>query len=1055
MSTVSKKTTVKRSSTGVNSAVPSTEFLRILKSASEQSAGYFWHVNCQDQDPEGLHHFLGMSFDSYDCFMKKELFRNTTTGVSSFAMVEKLANAIGGKPFAEATSYLYYYIDGKGKRNKQKRLYLRLGCKASTIEKVGMQYTTSHGAVESLHIWPAREHVPRLTDEERKFINGLQHTKDPGLDITSDNQPMPNDNKLKDEEEHDNELAERLYHESVAALFGQEAGDTRKARLLRRYLQKYIATILLNYEYSHQQEDEPLEVPAETVGADDEAADLGLQLKSFFTRKQRTLTIATNNGKDQLVVNRPFLQTIDGFITEAKRSKWIEDLLPTQDYRLAFLKYMAVHHTKDYQQVGRVYGSEIKQTVGTYEVAGLSTHIGLNSTQLEDLRAYLKTHGLHLGNSAEINKQIADEAGIRESSKPVIDTFIYEHEDAETEPCPYWNANIEEDICSEIEMHYLSCFLQHKNEDEESRPFVPQAMNYHPMGHTGEGINYLIGGDHGDGKFRMFMRFHFTSPATRKEKHDMSLGCPQIQISYIDCKKDRYELLKNTVMPEANQIITKLKQSSILLAYDRRNPTFQKAFIVPSDIQQNTIRIDMTGTLKYKVRDEWYSVVLPETRRPTVEQLANMEFKVVVKSFQGFLIGDLAFLATVLGLNNSDGYHCVLCEQNGRSFNCSDEQVNNSLRTSESNHALLEAFLSRRNKSDKNAKGVNLPALLGIEPDHVLVPILHCPMGIVDKVLESFILWIYLYVLRLDDPVNNGYRTSMREAEKRLASATQMVDTLPHTSVTAEDFAIRQEAKAELSLAKAARAKANKDFGKFCLIMKRERDGFHARYETILKKHGIGREHYHGGKLNGVMTQKMMEECEPIMDDIIVLLKELKDDTLIDDIAIDRKCEKYRCILGNQDAIWSAVCGIDGLLPTQEHIQNLKAAIEKGKQLWVELDLGTLQPKWHLAFDTHLLSQVVQYGGLADKTDEYIEKGHQYWRTFHSRYCRIASFNKQQLAIWKAERRSRHPRVAHEAIQIKKAKRSHSKETARKRQSEEKKGNLKEAKTEKRMKYST
>jgi hypothetical protein len=665
----------------------------------------------------------------------------------------------------------------------------------------------------------------------------------------------------------------------------------------------------------------------------------------------------------------------------------------------------------------------------------------------------LKSRGLYLENSGKIKKQIADEAGIRESSKPVIDTFIFVHEDAETEPCPYWNANIEEDICSEIEMYYLSCFLEHKNEDD--RAFVPQAMNYHPNGLTGEGINYLIGGDHGDGKFRMFMRFHFTSPATRKEKRDMSLSCPQIQISYIDCKKDRYELLKNTVMPEANRIYKKLKQSSILLAYDRRNPTFQKAFIVPSDIQQNSIRFDMTGTLNY-MADEWHSVILPETRKPAVEQLANMEFKVVVKSFQGFLIGDLAFLATVLGLNNSDGYHCVLCEQNGRSFNCSDEQVNNSLRTSKSNHELLEKFLSRRNKSDKNAKGVNSPTLLGIEPDHVLVPILHCPMGIVDKLLESFILWIYLYVIRLDEPVNNGYRTSMRKAEERLASATEAVDSLPPSSATAEDFATRQGAKAELSLAKVARAKANKDFGKFCLIMKREREGFHARYEAILKNHGIGREHYHGGKLNGVMTQKMMEECEPIMDDIVALLKELKDDTLIDDIAIDGQCEKYKCILGNQDAIWSAVCGVDGLLPTQEHIEHLKAAIEKGKQLWVELGLGTLQPKWHLAFDAHLLSQVIRFGGLADKTDEYIEKGHQYWSTFHSRYCRIASFSKQQLAIWKAERKSRHPRVAYEASQIKKGtKRSHSKETARKRQSEEKKGNLKEAKTEKRLKYTT
>jgi hypothetical protein len=44
----------------------------------------------------------------------------------------------------------------------------------------------------------------------------------------------------------------------------------------------------------------------------------------------------------------------------------------------------------------------------------------------------------------------------------------------------------------------------------------------------------------------------------------------------------------------------------------------------------------------------------------------------------------------------------------------------------------------------------------------------------------------------------------------------------------------------------------------------------------------------------------------------------------------------------------------------------------------LDLGLSTLQPKWHLLFDGHLLMQAVKFGGLSDKTDEYIEKGHQY-----------------------------------------------------------------------------
>jgi hypothetical protein len=45
------------------------------------------------------------------------------------------------------------------------------------------------------------------------------------------------------------------------------------------------------------------------------------------------------------------------------------------------------------------------------------------------------------------------------------------------------------------------------------------------------------------------------------------------------------------------------------------------------------------------------------------------------------------------------------------------------------------------------------------------------------------------------------------------------------------------------------------------------------------------------------------------------------------------------------------------------------------------MGLSTLQPKWHLTFDGHLMEQFKQHGGLADKSDETIEKGHQTLKT--------------------------------------------------------------------------
>jgi len=56
---------------------------------------------------------------------------------------------------------------------------------------------------------------------------------------------------------------------------------------------------------------------------------------------------------------------------------------------------------------------------------------------------------------------------------------------------------------------------------------------------------------------------------------------------------------------------------------------------------------------------------------------------------------------------------------------------------------------SLTNKSVKNHKGVDCFGLLDIDPQQIIVPILHCPMGLVDKVLETFKSWVVYEVEQL------------------------------------------------------------------------------------------------------------------------------------------------------------------------------------------------------------------------------------------------------------------------------------------------------------------
>lgn len=116
--------------------------------------------------------------------------------------------------------------------------------------------------------------------------------------------------------------------------------------------------------------------------------------------------------------------------------------------------------------------------------------------------------------------------------------------------------------------------------------------------------------------------------------------------------------------------------------------------------------------------------------------------------------------------------------------------------------------------------------------------------------------------------------------------------------------------------------------------------------------------------------------------------------------------------MGLLDAIWSSVRGIDaGLLPTDQQKESLKRAIEKGKKLWLEMKLSALQPKWHLTFDGHLCNQYCKYGGLADKSDESIEKWHQVLKGLRERFRGIASHEKKETCIRRELRRQRSPHI--------------------------------------------
>ena len=59
----------------------------------------------------------------------------------------------------------------------------------------------------------------------------------------------------------------------------------------------------------------------------------------------------------------------------------------------------------------------------------------------------------------------------------------------------------------------------------------------------------------------------------------------------------------------------------------------------------------------------------------------ELEAKVVISSFKQLFIGDLAFLAILVGMNHSAGAHCLLCTSKASEFNCTIEKTTVSTRS--------------------------------------------------------------------------------------------------------------------------------------------------------------------------------------------------------------------------------------------------------------------------------------------------------------------------------------------------------------------------------------
>jgi hypothetical protein len=364
-----------------------------------------------------------------------------------------------------------------------------------------------------------------------------------------------------------------------------------------------------------------------------------------------------------------------------------------------------------------------------------------------------------------------------------------------------------------------------------------------------------------------------------------------------------------------------------------------------------------------------------------------------------------------------------MCMSKGSKFNC-PAHTPLTLRTKEALVHCLEEYMLLVNhptkKAPPNYMGVNAAGLWDIDPQRIIIPILHCPMGLIDKILESFKLWVNLEVEDLQDVEEEGTRAAFVLATQQQAMAVQahnQAKLLAQAAPSAANAMLVAAANEARKAANKAKAKAKEAYSEMIQQHNAKKTSLNQQFEVVYRKNGVKREHYHGGKFNGVNCIRIMTAAKDIMlgnDDADGFLQRCLQTKIaaVDDTIVQSKCEAFCRLLGLLDAIWSSIRGLHaGLLPTDAQIQSLEKALNEAKSMWIQMKLSTLQPKWHLTFDGHLLDQYRRYQGLADKSDESIEKEHQTLKTLRERFRGIPSYSQREACIRRELRRSRSPEI--------------------------------------------
>ena len=747
----------------------------------------------------------------------------------------------------------------------------------------------------------------------------------------------------------------------------------------------------------------------------------------------------SSNGKKGLLVNVPVAKNKDYLIKYEKRTPWLLPMLAqinascTSDAAEWMIELLLTYYNNSFEKFCEKHGYYKKKQLDTIATAAMWTESNVSNIQTRIILRHLR---VGLGYSVTVSEE-----NLRGRVNPIFDVVKPTYGSFLRYSNPRQTTSTSNDAFNDTkkpeEINYwvsnpttiLAALIQQRIGSTNKTYGYPKVSVILGADHGGGSSKFVFRVNLESPTNMRDMQnidsksliFQFANITCKKDTGDIiSLISKEINDSIHDIKYGRMVGVRNIITNKVKVVYL---------------PTYS------SDLKTEYIRGKLHLSWLESTKFGYNNHMLHEIDDIGNGQIEDDTYHIweVIPGFNLFITGDLAFYATISGRENYSSCGCPYCNKTrydwqNLSSKDKDKKDEISLFRIKQIHRKKEKYSSNDTTTlPFKTYGVKTMPLWDVEPTRFIIPLLHLEIGMVNKAWSTFTFYLRDKI----DYINNNeliMRNKLQNLENDLKSKESELMTLKtqlervrnqqqtlsteikdvnqrirtlNTKLIPDDKTLHQHyttisdsisklkcqsketilliknhihtTKKTISSLKSKITDSNRYIKKEMSDRECNEYGLDCMLEKILKVQcRIYPQAFHGGEMNGVCCKRLLQHINEIFD----IIKKIATKRLQHQIhAGVNRClfqeltscfELYHNLFRTLDHTFSLL-RIPG--PNEEEIDDIRKSLLVLESLWREIKIS-ITPKAHVMF-VHTLEQVIDFDGIADKVEDYVEKAHQ------------------------------------------------------------------------------